>query len=215
MPATTLTQSSGTPSDLARIFSTAAFALPRSAGVLTRTLRVSPSHAAIPSREEPGTTLIASLIFQSPSQSVARCARTVHFTRKSPWCQATDLAALPLGELIVYQLVKGLLQFCVSTAAIPMRTTDRPDSGFKRPSIVWWGVQLKQGSLAIVKNTSQLAVDEQGVNWPTARNFVIDLVINPRAILVIFKTMLVVPPTIRASELVIHETVGRLPGFDL
>ena len=96
-----------------------------------------------------------------------------------------------------------------------MRTTDRPDSGFKRASIGWWGVQLKQGSLAIVKNTSQLSVDEQGVNWPAARNSVIDLVINPRAILVIFKTMLVVPPTIRASELVIHETVGRLPGADL
>ena len=96
-----------------------------------------------------------------------------------------------------------------------MRTSERSDSGLICHSTDWWGVQLKQGPLAIVKNTSQLAVNQQGVNWPAARNSVIDLVINPRAILVIFKTMLVVPPTIRASELVIYEAVGWLPGADL
>lgn len=51
------------------IFSTAAFALPRSAGALTRILRASPSQPAMPSREEDGTTLINNLIFQSPTMS--------------------------------------------------------------------------------------------------------------------------------------------------
>ena len=56
----------GTPSASDKSFSAAAFALPRSAGALTRTLRVSPSQPAMQSREEAGTTLIKSLMVDSP-----------------------------------------------------------------------------------------------------------------------------------------------------
>lgn len=52
----------GNPTASAMIFSTAAFALPRSAGALTRTLRVSSIHPAISSREDEGITLSDSLI---------------------------------------------------------------------------------------------------------------------------------------------------------
>ena len=52
----------GTPSALERILSTALFALPRSAGALTRIFSASPSHPAIPSREEEGTALMGSVV---------------------------------------------------------------------------------------------------------------------------------------------------------
>src|SRR5260221_435539 len=61
LPATMRARSAGTSSASATILSAAAFALPRSAGARTRTLRDSPSHPAMPSREEAGTTLIGSL----------------------------------------------------------------------------------------------------------------------------------------------------------
>ena len=44
------------------IVSTARLALPRSAGAVTRTLSVSPSHPAMQFREDAGTTLIGNLI---------------------------------------------------------------------------------------------------------------------------------------------------------
>ena len=48
------------------VVSTAAFALPRSGGAVTRTLRVSPSHPSTAFREDDGTTLMRSLIADSP-----------------------------------------------------------------------------------------------------------------------------------------------------
>lgn len=48
------------------IVATAAFASPRSAGAVTRILRVSPSHPAMQFREDAGTTLIGNLIVGSP-----------------------------------------------------------------------------------------------------------------------------------------------------
>jgi hypothetical protein len=49
------------PSTLMSRDSTAAFAFPRSGGAVTRTRKVSPSHPAIPLREDPGITLTGSL----------------------------------------------------------------------------------------------------------------------------------------------------------
>ena len=55
--------------------STAALALPRSAGAVTRTLSVSPSHPAMPFRDDAGTTLIGNLMVVSASSgSIASCA---------------------------------------------------------------------------------------------------------------------------------------------
>ncbi len=48
------------------VISTAALALLRSLGVVTRTLSVSPSHPAMQLREDAGTTLIGNLIVVSP-----------------------------------------------------------------------------------------------------------------------------------------------------
>ncbi len=55
-----------TPSASAMVISTATLALPPSAGAVTRTLSVSPSHPAIRFREDAGTTLIGNLIVVSP-----------------------------------------------------------------------------------------------------------------------------------------------------
>ncbi len=66
LPVTIRAHFAGMPSASATSLSTAAFALPRSAGALTRTLSVSPSHPAMQSREDAGTTLIGSLIVGSP-----------------------------------------------------------------------------------------------------------------------------------------------------
>jgi len=70
VPETTCTHCLGTPSTSAKSFSTAAFALPRSGGALTRTLRVSPSQPAMLSREEAGTTLMGILILDPPAKSL-------------------------------------------------------------------------------------------------------------------------------------------------
>ena len=48
------------------VASTAALALPRSAGAVTLTLSVSPSHPAMPFREDAGIALICSLMVLSP-----------------------------------------------------------------------------------------------------------------------------------------------------
>ena len=74
---------------------------------------------------------------------------------------------------------------------------------------------MKQGPLAIVKNTSQLAVDQQGVNWPAARNSVIDLVVDTRTVRFGFKSMFVVPPAIRSPKLLVDEAVRRVPNTNL
>ena len=73
-PATIRALCFGNPSASATTLSTAALALPRSAGALTRTLSVSPSQPAMPSREDPGTTLIGSLMGRprSPREAAAR-----------------------------------------------------------------------------------------------------------------------------------------------
>ena len=55
----------GIPSASEITASTAALALPRSAGALTRTLSVAPTHPARQLREDPGTTLIGSLMVVS------------------------------------------------------------------------------------------------------------------------------------------------------
>lgn len=57
-PATMRTCSIATPIASANRLLTAALALPRSDGALTRTLSVSPNQPAIPLRDDPGTTLI-------------------------------------------------------------------------------------------------------------------------------------------------------------
>jgi hypothetical protein len=61
LPEMILTLPPGKPSALLKRDSTAALALPRSAGAVTRTLNASPSQPAMPLREDPGTTLIRSL----------------------------------------------------------------------------------------------------------------------------------------------------------
>jgi len=66
LPATIRAFAVGNPRAAATTLSTAALALPRSAGAFTRTLSVSPSQPAMPSREDPGTTLIGSLMGRSP-----------------------------------------------------------------------------------------------------------------------------------------------------
>src|SRR5262245_5694700 len=63
LPETILTPPLGNSSASRKRASTAAFALPRSAGADTRTRRVLPSHPAILLRDDPATTLIGSSTF--------------------------------------------------------------------------------------------------------------------------------------------------------
>ena len=64
LPETTFTCCLEIPSTSAMIFSTATFALLPSGGVVTRTLRISPSRPARQLREDAGTTLMVSFIFE-------------------------------------------------------------------------------------------------------------------------------------------------------
>ena len=60
-PAAMRTLAAGTPRAAASTRSTAAFALPRSAGSRTATFTASPSQPTTPSRDAPGVTFTASL----------------------------------------------------------------------------------------------------------------------------------------------------------
>src|SRR5438067_12573396 len=70
-PLTTRMHSLDTPSASARTLSRAALVLPRSAGAVTRTLSVSPSHPAMQFRDDAGTTLIGNVMVVSPFKKKA------------------------------------------------------------------------------------------------------------------------------------------------
>ena len=93
------------PSTSLRRDSTAALAFPRSGGVVTRTRNVSPSHPAIPLREDPGTTLMRSLKLAALNTNALNRSRCI-----SRWNHTCVLNSMT--SLLVYQL--HLDMFCLS-----------------------------------------------------------------------------------------------------
>jgi hypothetical protein len=87
------------------VVSTAAFALPRSGGAVTRTLRVSPSQPSTAFREDDGTTLIRSLIAgppcyqKMPLNIVRNCgANALKMPRKNSGTAAKAKAITPASR---------------------------------------------------------------------------------------------------------------------
>jgi hypothetical protein len=92
------------------VVSTAAFALPRSGGAVTRTLRVSPSHPSTAFREDDGMTLIRSLIASPPCYqrmplNIARyCgANTLKMARKNSGTATNAEAMAPKSRLDLFR----------------------------------------------------------------------------------------------------------------
>jgi Ca-activated chloride channel family protein len=86
-PATTRTLFGETPRAEASVASAAAFALPRSAGAVTRTLSASPSHVSMPVRDAEGMTLMVSLAI-THFNTVSVAAVLEGPPRRTPWSRS-------------------------------------------------------------------------------------------------------------------------------
>src|SRR4051812_43437587 len=74
--------------------------------------------------------------------------------------------------------------------------------------------QLRQLGLAKAKDPFDIAPDEKLVYNPTTQDGVLDPILDERAAVTLDKDVLVHPPAVRATELLIHKPLGRFPHRD-
>jgi len=76
------------------------------------------------------------------------------------------------------------------------------------------GEESFESGIAVVEDAAEVGSDEEAVNQGTAGDGVFDFVADERAAVALFEGVFVMPVTVRSTELVVGEEVGRIPAGD-